>query len=144
MKKGIVSQVRAFNRFYTGVIGVLNNHILESPYSLAEVRVMYEVYHDPKITARQLKGIMQVDEGYLSRLIARLVSQKIISKVKSKEDNRISILTLTKNGREIFLQLNQRSDEAASNIVHHLDKEEQRSLIAHFQSIKQLLTKNNR
>jgi DNA-binding MarR family transcriptional regulator len=141
MEKDVVSQVREFNRFYTGVIGVMNNHILESPYSLAEVRVMFEIYHDPDITARQVKEIIQVDEGYLSRLIARLVNQKIIKKVKSRADNRISTLTLTKNGQEIFLQLNQRSNEAASDIVQHLNKGEQARLVSLFETIKQLLTK---
>jgi len=141
MKKDIISKVRDFNRFYTGVIGVTNDHILESPYSLAEVRVMFEIYNDPKITARQIKEIIQVDEGYLSRLIAKLVNQNIISKVKSKEDNRISKLTLTKNGQDIFLQLNQRSNEAASDVIQHLNKSEQAELILLFETIKQLLTK---
>ena len=141
MKKDIIGKVRDFNRFYTGVIGVTNDHILESPYSLAEVRVMFEIYNDPKITARQIKEIIQVDEGYLSRLIAKLVNQNIISKVKSKEDNRISRLTLTKNGQDIFLQLNQRSNEAASDVIQHLNKSEQAELILLFETIKQLLTK---
>tara|TARA_R110000822_G_scaffold18677_3_gene61546 strand:- start:1636 stop:1962 length:327 start_codon:yes stop_codon:yes gene_type:complete len=106
MENKIIQTIREFNRFYTGIIGVTNNHILESSYSLTEVRVMYEIYSNPEITARLIKNIVNVDEGYLSRLIKKLVRQNIIEKEKSKTDNRISILKLSKKGEIIFLKLN--------------------------------------
>ncbi|MEO8404978.1 MAG: MarR family winged helix-turn-helix transcriptional regulator [Chitinophagaceae bacterium] len=142
MKKDTVEKIRQFNRFYTKIIGVTNNHILESQYSLSEVRVMYEIHHYPAITARQIMQMVQVDEGYLSRLIAKLVKQKIISKIKSTDDSRASSLTLTKKGTDIFLNLSQRSSDAVVGIIQHLDNKEQAELIQLFNKIENLLTKN--
>ena len=139
--ENIVNKIRRFNRFYTRVIGVINNHILESQYSLSEVRVMYEIYHNPKITARQIKEIIEVDEGYLSRLIKKLVKLNIINKIKSQDDYRISYLNLSENGKKIFLTLNQRSSDAISEIIQHLNKKEQEELILLYEKIEILLTK---
>ncbi|MDR6944238.1 MarR family winged helix-turn-helix transcriptional regulator [Mucilaginibacter pocheonensis] len=115
--------------------------ILESEYSLTEVRAMYEIYHQPNITARQIKEILKVDEGYLSRLIAKLVKKDIINRIKSEENNRIFSLSLTETGEKTFLQLDQRSSEAAAEIIGHLDKGEQIELIQLLAKVKQLLIK---
>ncbi|MEO7766610.1 MAG: MarR family winged helix-turn-helix transcriptional regulator [Ferruginibacter sp.] len=141
MKDDVINKIREFNRFYTGIIGITNNHILESQYSLSEVRVMFEIYHNPKITAREIKETIQVDEGYLSRLISKLVKQNIIIKMKSKEDNRISSLTLSKKGQNIFLELNQRSTDVISETIQHLSKSDKLTLMLLFEKIKTLLTK---
>lgn len=143
MKNDIINSFREFNRFYTRIIGVTNNHILESKYSLTEVRVMFEVYHNPQITARQIKEIVEVDEGYLSRLIKKLVKQNIIKKEKSKMDSRISTLVLSKFGEETFLKLNQNSSESIAKLICHLNLNEQEELLANFQKIKTLLTKRD-
>src|SRR5689334_8329470 len=142
MKSDVISKVREFNRFYTGIIGVMNNHILESQYSLSEVRVMFEINHTPGITARQIKEIMQVDEGYLSRVVNKLVKQKIITRIKSKEDNRVSTLTLSQKGKDIFSKLNQRSSDDVSGIIDHLSKSQQEELIRLLEKVKTLLTIN--
>jgi len=141
MEKDIVVKIREFNRFYTNIIGLMNKHILESNYSLTEVRTMYEIYHNPNIRARQLKESLQVDEGYLSRLLSKLVKQKIIVKKKSKNDSRIYSLTLTKKGEEIFLLLNQRSSDTISKIIQHLNKKEQEEVKLHVIKLQTLLTK---
>jgi DNA-binding MarR family transcriptional regulator len=140
--KDVIDKVREFNRFYTGIIGVMNNHILESDYSLSEVRVMFEIYHHPNITARQIKEIIELDEGYLSRLVNKLVKQKVITRVKSKEDNRVSALTLSKKGKDIFLRLNQRSSNDVSAILQHLSKSQQEELLRLLEKVKALLTVN--
>jgi DNA-binding MarR family transcriptional regulator len=143
MHKDVISKLRAFNRFYTSIIGVANNHILESDYSLTEVRVMYEIYYTPGITARRLKEIIQVDEGYLSRLICRLQNKKLISKKQSKEDNRFYSLTLSAKGEKIFLSLDKRSSDASAGIIQHLGKAKQAELIQLLDKVKTLLTKNS-
>lgn len=143
MQADAISKIREFNRFYTGLIGVTNNHILESPYSLTEVRVMFEIYQNPDITARQIKEIVQVDEGYLSRLIAKLVKQKIVIKTKSKKDSRVFSLGLSKNGEKIFLGLNQKSSDAIAKMIAHLNKAEKKELVEHLSKIKFLITKHS-
>ena len=141
MATDIVKKVREFNRFYTSIIGITNNHILQSEYSLTEVRVMFETYNNPGITARQLMKIIRVDEGYLSRLIAKLVKQKILSKKRSKEDNRNYSLELSSSGKKIFLRLDERSSYAVSQLVSHLTKVEQSQLIQLLDGVRTLLTK---
>lgn len=141
MKNNIIQTIREFNRFYTKIIGITNNHILNSKYSLTEVRVMFEIYHNPEITAREIKNIIEVDEGYLSRLIKKLEKQDIVEKEKDKSDSRVSTLKLSKNGKNIFLKLNQKSSEGVEELIGHLNLEEQEKLMKHFQEIKVLLTK---
>ncbi|GAA4312529.1 MarR family winged helix-turn-helix transcriptional regulator [Compostibacter hankyongensis] len=140
MQKETIDKIRAFNRFYTGIIGVIDDHILDSPYSLSEVRVMFEIYHNSNITARQIRDILQVDEGYLSRLIAKQERQAIIQKKRSSIDKRITFLTLTKKGEKIFLKLNEKSSKSISVVFSHLNKKEQKELTEHFERIKILLT----
>lgn len=115
---------------------------MDSKYSLSEVRVMYEIYHNPAITARQIKEVIQIDEGYLSRLIKKLVDQDLIIKNKSKADNRASSLTLSKRGVKTFLELNERSSNTISDLVNHLEENEQKELILVFEKIKSLLNKD--
>ena len=141
MGKDLVAIIREFNRFYTSILGVMNNHILESNYSLTEVRTMYEIYYNPNIRARKIKESLQIDEGYLSRLLSRLVKNKIITKKKSKSDSRAYSLTLTKKGEGIFLQLNQRSTSNISKMIQHLDKKEQEELKLQIIRLETLLTK---
>lgn len=141
MAKEVIDKIREFNRFYTSIIGVTNNHVLQSNYSLTEVRVMYEAYDTPGITARQLTGILQVDEGYLSRLIAKLVKQKIVLKKQSKEDKRVYALELSEKGKHLFSELNKRSSEAIAELIEHLTTEERLELVRLQSGIKNLLTK---
>ena len=141
MAKEVIEKIREFNRFYTSVIGVTNDHILQSNYSLTEVRVMYEAYYSPGITARQLTSILQVDEGYLSRLITKLVKQKIVLKKQSKEDKRIYALELSEKGKQLFSDLNKRSSEAIATLIEHLTVGERQELVRLQDSIKALLIK---
>ena len=69
-----VRRVRAFNRYYTNLIGVLDRRILRSPWSLTEVRILYEISHNEGTNARRLMRMLSVDEGYLSRTIERLAA----------------------------------------------------------------------
>ena len=102
---------------------------------------MFEIYYKPTITARQIKEIVQIDEGYLSRLISKLVKHGIIVKAKSKNDKREYSLTLTLKGKETFLKLNERSSDSISGIIGHLDTNEQEELVSLFEKVMNLLVK---
>ncbi|HXL56601.1 MAG TPA: helix-turn-helix domain-containing protein, partial [Chitinophagaceae bacterium] len=97
-REKIIGEIRAFNRFYTNIIGVLVNHILNTDYSLTEARILFEIYNNDNCTARTIKNIIKIDEGYLSRIIDKLVKQKLIKKQQSKLDGRVYILILTSFG----------------------------------------------
>src|SRR3954447_23611938 len=97
-----VAAVRRFNRFYTRQIGVLHEGLLRSPFSLAEVRVLYELAHNEEPTATDLAKELALDAGYLSRILRKFEKQGLIGRQRSAADGRRTLLRLTKRGRRAF------------------------------------------
>src|ERR1043166_10284669 len=94
-----IASVRSFNRFYTDIIGLLDRFILDSNYSLPEVRILYELYHQPGQTAKSIIGSFRIDKGYLSRILLKFEKSKIISSKPASGDGRSIELELTAKGR---------------------------------------------
>jgi DNA-binding MarR family transcriptional regulator/GNAT superfamily N-acetyltransferase len=134
-----VAQVRAFNRFYTNVIGVLQEHLLHSPYSLTEVRVMYELANRGPTHLVALRRDLGVDAGYLSRIVARFESEGLATRRRSSEDGRHQILALTAAGRKLFKKLDQRSADEVGTLLTRLGEDEQRRLVGAMGAIRSLL-----
>src|SRR5712692_4495413 len=101
-----VDAVRCFNRFYTKQIGVLQEHLLQSPFSLTEARVLYELAHVEQTTATDLAAALGLDTGYLSRILSAFEKQGLLVKKPSKTDGRRSLLRLTTAGRTAFRKIN--------------------------------------
>ena len=91
--------MRHFNRFYTNLIGLLNHHIYESPYSLTEVRVLYEINNNENVTARGIMETISIDEAYLSRILLKFQKLKLLRKDQSKTDKRVYYISPTEKGR---------------------------------------------
>jgi DNA-binding MarR family transcriptional regulator/GNAT superfamily N-acetyltransferase len=104
-----IDAIRGFNRFYTRQIGVLQEGLLASPFSLAESRVLYELAHRTDLTATGLGRELGLDAGYLSRMLSRFESQGLVEKRRSVQDGRQSHLALTAAGRTAFAPLDERS-----------------------------------
>ena len=96
-----VHAIRRFNRFYTRQIGVLQEHLLESQFSLTEVRVLYELAHRERVTAGELCPELGLDRGYLSRMLQNFESHGWLKTAPSPEDRRRVFLTLTAKGRKV-------------------------------------------
>src|SRR5881275_2311491 len=110
-----VEAARRFNRFYTRQIGLLRRGAYESPFSLTEVRVLYELAHRDKPTATELGRELGLDAGYLSRMLRGFEKRGLVARTRSAVDGRQSHLTLTAQGRKVFAPLNARShDEVAA------------------------------
>src|SRR3954467_10528933 len=109
-----IAAVRGFNRFYTQRIGVLKRRMYGSPLSLAEVRVLYELAHRTDATAGALADELDVDRGYLSRMLQAFERDGLLRRSRSADDGRQSHLALTPKGRKAFAPLERAShDEVA-------------------------------
>src|SRR5947209_18575283 len=89
-----VSAMREFNRFYTARLGLLRRHHLDGEFSLTEARILYEIGAHPNITASMLREILELDAGYISRLLSALTSRKHVRQAASQVDGRERLLTL--------------------------------------------------
>ncbi len=134
-----IEAVRRFNRFYTRRIGVLKPGLLNSPFSLAEGRVLYELANRAKSTASELCKELELDPGYMSRILRGFQKRNLIAGTPSKSDGRQSLLSLTKEGQKAFETLNARSQDEVGTMLHDLSDAQQRQIIDAIETIERLL-----
>jgi len=139
----IAMRIRQFNRFYTNFIGLVNRTILESRYSLAEVRVMLEISKAKGCTATQLIKILQIDPGYLSRMLRRFKNEGLIAVNDLAQDKRSQLLTLTEKGNIAFNGLSQASTDQLLEILKPISDYEQEELVLCMEKIHTILAKEN-
>jgi len=140
MKEEDIQSIREFNRFYTNVIGLIDQHLLDSPYSLPEARVLYELYHHQPCTSSDITTILQIDKGYLSRILAQFSKNKLIVKKQSKEDARASQLLLTAKGEAEFKKINLSSIRQIKDMVNDLTATNRSQLLTHMKGIQKILS----
>jgi DNA-binding MarR family transcriptional regulator/N-acetylglutamate synthase-like GNAT family acetyltransferase len=134
-----VSAVRHFNRFYTRRIGVLHEGLLASPFSLAEVRVLYELAHRPAVTASDLVRDLALDSGYLSRILRDFEKRGLVRRATSQTDGRQRPLTLTAEGKRTFAPLERRSAQEVATLLAPLSETDQARLAGAMQAIERML-----
>jgi DNA-binding MarR family transcriptional regulator/N-acetylglutamate synthase-like GNAT family acetyltransferase len=134
-----VAAVRRFNRFYTKQIGLLHEGYLESPFSLAEVRVLYELAHRDTPTAAELRRELGLDAGYLSRILRGFEKRGLIHRTPSEADGRQTLLSLTEKGRRAFAPLHTRSRDEIGALLSRLSPAEQHRALEAMHTIEQLL-----
>jgi DNA-binding MarR family transcriptional regulator/GNAT superfamily N-acetyltransferase len=134
-----VAAVRRFNRFYTRQIGLLDEGLLESPFSLTVVRLLYEIAHRPGITATDLREILALDAGYLSRMLRGLRKQGLVSARAPSSDRRQRQLALTERGRRTFGALDARSSQEVGAMLARLSRPDRRELVGAMHAIENLL-----
>jgi DNA-binding MarR family transcriptional regulator/N-acetylglutamate synthase-like GNAT family acetyltransferase len=135
-----IDAVRQFNRFYTQKIGVLHEGLLSSPFSLTEVRVLYELAHRERPVASELGKNLGLDPGYLSRILSSFKTKGLIESKPSELDGRQSILRLTEKGKEAFSPLNERARDEIRILLGSLSESDQIQLVKAMESIKELLS----
>ena len=140
MKEKHINEMRAFSRFYTDILGLLNTHILESRYSLAEVRTLYELYHHNNYTAKDIIDTLHIDKGQLSRILVKLEDEKLITRLRSKDDKRAVLLSLTKKGITEFEALNMASHNQVMQLLMPLDQKNLLALTNHMKEIQRILS----
>ena len=134
-----VAAVRRFSRFYTRRIGVLQDHFLQSPFSLAEARVLYELVHRDKPTATEIADNLALDSGYLSRILRGFRERGLVVKTRSADDRRQIRLAMTAKGRKVYAPLERRSHDDVADMLAALSPADQDRLVGAMAAIERLI-----
>lgn len=134
-----IAAIREFSRFYTRQIGLLNEHLYDSPFSLTEVRVLYELAHRDSTTATELGRELAIDAGYLSRILRRFEKQGWITKAPAARDARQLLLAITSEGRKAFAPLNAASERQVGALLERVPSGEQQRLVAGMRTVQSVL-----
>ncbi len=135
----LVAGIREFNRFYTRVIGLLQEGLLRSPYTLTEVRVLFELSQRDSMEVVDLRRALGLDAGYLSRMLAQLDADGLVSRQRSTGDARRQTAALTDRGRAVFADLDSRSSDQIRELLAKLTEADQRRLVGAMSTIRELL-----
>jgi DNA-binding MarR family transcriptional regulator/GNAT superfamily N-acetyltransferase len=134
-----IEAVRRFSRFYTRQIGVLHEKLLDSPFALPEARIIYELAHHERTTATELGAELDLDLGYLSRILKGLEQRGLIERRPSASDGRQSIVSLTEEGQAGFALINTRSREQIAALLGRLSNADQDRLVEAIRLVEALL-----
>jgi DNA-binding MarR family transcriptional regulator/GNAT superfamily N-acetyltransferase len=131
-----IAAMRAFTRFYTSIIGVLDEGLLHTPFSVAEGRVLFELAQRDETGVADLRRTLSIDAGYMSRIAARLEADGLVIRQPDPSDARRQVLALTAAGRHVFEDLNRRSSEQVAQLLFGLDDATQREVVAAMEKIR--------
>jgi DNA-binding MarR family transcriptional regulator/ribosomal protein S18 acetylase RimI-like enzyme len=134
-----VAAVRAFTRFYTAQLSVLREGLLDTPYSMTEGRIIFELNQRGSADSADLRRALDLDAGYLSRLLARFEADGLVTRRPAQGDARRQTVTLTGAGRQAFALLDRRSDEQVRALLKPLTPEQTQRLTAAMDAIRELL-----
>ena len=134
-----IQLVRRFNRFYTRRIGLLREGLLDTPFSLTQARVLFEIAHQPGTRSANLASELGLDPAYLSRLLASFERRKLVAREQSRDDRRVNHVRLTAKGRAAFARLDALSRKQSSDLLANLKAAEQQRLTDSMAAIQELL-----
>jgi DNA-binding MarR family transcriptional regulator/GNAT superfamily N-acetyltransferase len=134
-----IEAVRHFTRFYTREVGVLHERLLDSPFTLPEARVVYELAHHGRATASEIGAALGLDLGYLSRLLKGLEQRGFIAREPSQTDGRQSLITLTAEGEAGFALINSRSQAEIAALLGRLSSHDQDRVVEALGLVETLL-----
>ncbi|MCG6207782.1 bifunctional helix-turn-helix transcriptional regulator/GNAT family N-acetyltransferase [Rhodopseudomonas sp. HC1] len=134
-----IAAVREFNRFYTRHLGVLAQHLMDSPYSLTEARVLFELAHRETPLAKEIGASLGLDAGYLSRIVQSFADSGLVKRTPSPSDRRQHLLALTAKGRAAYADLERRSERDMGTMLASVQEAERPRLTAAMATIERLL-----
>lgn len=137
----IVTEIRGFNRFYTNILRLLDQHIIDSGYSLTEARILFEISKTETCTANQLCSVLDIDRSYMSKIINKFEKKELISRQVSNTDNRNIEIHMTEEGMAVFHDLNNRANKQIEDLISKLESEDCEKLINSIRIIKKYFTK---
>jgi DNA-binding MarR family transcriptional regulator/GNAT superfamily N-acetyltransferase len=134
-----IAVIRRFNRLYTGKLGLLAPTHLDSAFSLTEARLLYELAQEPAVTAKDLCDRLGLDQGYVSRILARFQNQGLITRRASKKDGRVQQIALTAAGQKTYAGLDRSQRDVIADLLRHRPEAQQRAVTAAADSLVRLL-----
>lgn len=134
-----VARIRAFNRFYTQVLGLLGEGLLDTPYSLGESRILFELGTTDGVSPGELAERLQLNPGYVSRILSRLKKRHLVRAQTSRADARRRVVSLTSEGNEAFELLDERSSQQIRELLSRLSADEQARLMSSISNMEALL-----
>ncbi|WP_297900433.1 helix-turn-helix domain-containing GNAT family N-acetyltransferase [uncultured Parabacteroides sp.] len=139
MKQEDINSIRAFNRYYTKLLGVLNKYYLGSEFGLPEIRVIQDIYLHPDRSSKDISGELNMDKGLLSRLLKQLEQKGYIYRKGTERDNRMGLINLTEKGCEIYHHLDATANQSVEEIFAHLNNAQLQDLINSMDSIYNIM-----
>jgi DNA-binding MarR family transcriptional regulator/GNAT superfamily N-acetyltransferase len=136
----VVDDVRGFNRFYTRVLGLLRPDLAGSAFGLTEARVLFELAHRDDIAVSELRRELDLDAGYLSRILSGFTASGLAARAKSAADGRRQVVRLTEKGRRAFDELDRRQARAIDTLLAPLDDGQRTRLVAAMGQIRRVLS----
>ena len=134
-----IAAVRRFSRFYTRQLGLLQESLVHTRFSLAEARVLYELAHRETVTASELAADLDLDHGYLSRILRRFGDDSLLKKARAPNDARQSVISITAKGRRAFAPLNKNSHDQVAAMLERLQPADQQRVVGAMATVESLL-----
>ncbi|MGA8086066.1 MAG: helix-turn-helix domain-containing GNAT family N-acetyltransferase [Terracidiphilus sp.] len=139
-----VSAIRQFNRFYTARLGLLRRRHLDGDFALTEARILYEVGASPSTTASALRQILELDAGYISRLLSALTRRKLVRQAASESDAREKHLTLTATGTEAVARINRQSAKHIETMLARLTVADREAMVTALARVRFILAESSK
>lgn len=139
MSDTVIADIRAFNRFYTRQVGLLNEYVAQSRFSLAEGRTLYEIGKRGQTTAAELAQGLGVDPAYLSRILQKFVAQELVALAPNPADRRANTIVLTAGGDAAVAELESLNDAAIERVLENVAPAERQALVAAMSTVRSVL-----
>ncbi|KQL49621.1 hypothetical protein AN963_07805 [Brevibacillus choshinensis] len=133
-----VEKIRKFNRFYANLLGKIDQEIYHKPFPLTEARVITEINSRNGSTATEVREVLGIDKGYMSRILQRFEEENVIRKERSSEDQRQFLLYLTESGKDIYHQLVDDADREVGKMIQPISKQNQSKLVSSMETIESI------
>jgi DNA-binding MarR family transcriptional regulator/N-acetylglutamate synthase-like GNAT family acetyltransferase len=139
MSVSTVSEIRGFNRFYTRILGLLRPRLAGSAFGLTEARVLFELAHAGQMAVADLRRALDLDAGYLSRILSRFIADGLVEREPSAADARRQLVRLTDAGQLAFTETDGLQARAIDQLVAPLDEDQRNQLVAAMERIRRIL-----
>lgn len=136
-----IEEIRTFNRYYARILGMFDQKVFDSKYSMVEMRILGEISRQPSVTANALTQYLMIKKSYLSRMLSKLEKDGQIYRKKDPADSRVYYLYLTEAGQQLNDFIEERSNEKVQGLTEHLDNEELQTLVGAMDKITTILEK---